>query len=129
MSQAALSFEQTGDSTGAYLAMSNHVRVADVRGGNGVWCATVPSGEGKPCYSDTREKAVAGLAGADEWTLEALWESLGDIPVNKDDEIEEQWLCFLPGTHKEHVWRWFERVFEVNAIDLLHGRHKRIAEA
>ena len=41
-------------------------------------------------------------------TLPELWERLSDIPVNKDDEIEEDFLCFEKGTSKFDVWHWFD---------------------
>lgn len=47
------------------------------------------------CYFDSEE-------------LEKLWEMLGDIPVNDNDEIEEEFLEFPAGTHKEEIWKWFD---------------------
>lgn len=41
-------------------------------------------------------------------TLSELWEMFGDIPVNNDDEIEEDFLNFPAGTPKFDVWRWFD---------------------
>lgn len=32
----------------------------------------------------------------------------GDIPVNNDDEIEEDFLNFPVGTSKIDVWHWFD---------------------
>lgn len=40
--------------------------------------------------------------------LAKLWGILGDIPVNKDDEILESFINFPVGTHKEDVWHWFD---------------------
>ena len=48
--------------------------------------------------------------------LYALWEQLRDIPVvdsqSKGDEeaetIEEPFLHFPVGTHREEIWHWFE---------------------
>lgn len=47
------------------------------------------------CYFDSEE-------------LEKLWEMLGDIPVNDNDEIEEEFLEFPVGTYKEEIWKWFD---------------------
>lgn len=44
----------------------------------------------------------------DLMTLPELWERFSDIPVNKDDEIEEDFLCFEKGTSKFDVWHWFD---------------------
>lgn len=41
-------------------------------------------------------------------TLSELWEMFGDIPVNNDDEIEEDFLNFPAGTPKFDVWHWFD---------------------
>lgn len=41
-------------------------------------------------------------------TLLLLWQLFRDIPVNENDEIEERFLCFDVGTHREYVWHWFE---------------------
>lgn len=41
-------------------------------------------------------------------TLPELWAQFGDVPVNKDDEIEEDFLCFEKGTSKFDVWHWFD---------------------
>lgn len=40
--------------------------------------------------------------------LQELWDKLGDIPVNNDDEIEEDFLNFPAGTSKFDVWHWFD---------------------
>lgn len=33
---------------------------------------------------------------------------LADVPVNNDDEIEEDWYCFAKGTDRFEVLKWFE---------------------
>lgn len=44
--------------------------------------------------------------------LYALWDQLADVPVGYDgpdvDCIEEQFLHFPEGTHREDIWHWFE---------------------
>ena len=40
--------------------------------------------------------------------LQELWNQLGDIPVNNDDEIEEDFLDFPVGTDKFEIWHWFD---------------------
>lgn len=49
------------------------------------------------------------------------WELLGDIPVNDDDEIEEDFLGFPEGTHKEEVWYWFDEVYPAGVCRLMMG--------
>ena len=41
-------------------------------------------------------------------TLEELWDKFSEIPVNNDDEIEEDFLLFPAGTSKFDVWHWFD---------------------
>lgn len=37
-----------------------------------------------------------------------LWEQLGDVPVNEDDEIDEGFMHFEKGTNKFQLWKWFD---------------------
>jgi len=55
--------------------------------------------------------------------LKNLWAQLGDIPTvysgDDVDQIEEPFLHFKAGTHREVIWRWFESMnkqFVVGAI-------------
>ncbi len=41
-------------------------------------------------------------------TLKELWDDFSDVPVNNDDEIERDFLCFKAGTSKFDVWHWFD---------------------
>lgn len=41
-------------------------------------------------------------------TLRQLWDAFSEIPVNNDDEIEEDFLCFEDGTDRFKVLRWFD---------------------
>ncbi|MGM9779769.1 MAG: hypothetical protein ACI3ZD_15770 [Prevotella sp.] len=41
-------------------------------------------------------------------TLEELWDQFSEVPVNNDDEIEEDFLFFSAGTSKFDVWHWFD---------------------
>ena len=40
-------------------------------------------------------------------TLEELWDKFSEVPVNNDDEIEEDFLLFPAGTSRFDVWHWF----------------------
>jgi hypothetical protein len=49
-----------------------------------------------------------------------FWNILGDIPVNEEDEIEEEFLGFKIGTDKFEIWHWFEEKFDLSvAKDLM----------
>ena len=41
-------------------------------------------------------------------TLKELWGKLGDIPINDNEEIDEDFLHFKKGTDRYEIWRWFE---------------------
>lgn len=53
-------------------------------------------------------------------TIETLWDDFSVIPINCNDEIEEDFLCFEPGTSRFDVWHWFdERCPNGLAVDLM----------
>lgn len=58
--------------------------------------------EEEDCWCKSCEKHIELL------TLSQLWEKLGDIPVNENDEIEENFLNFPVGTSKFDIWHWFD---------------------
>ena len=41
-------------------------------------------------------------------TLKELWNEFSEVPVNNNDEIEEDFLSFPVGTSKFDVWHWFD---------------------
>lgn len=56
-----------------------------------------------------------------EW-IKDLWKDFGDVPMNPETEcIENPWLCFEPGTHREEIWFWFEDTFDIVVGELMHG--------
>jgi len=50
------------------------------------------------------------------------WEDFEDIPMNPETEcIEEDFLDFRAGTHREEIWHWFEDTFDLSvAKDLMY---------
>lgn len=40
--------------------------------------------------------------------LKILWTLFGDVPINDQDEIEEDFLDFTKGTDRFDVWHWFD---------------------
>ena len=40
--------------------------------------------------------------------LENLWKFLEDIPMNENEQLEEDWFIFPKGTDKEEIWHWFD---------------------
>jgi len=61
-----------------------------------------------------------------EEVARTLWDELGDIPVNEDDELEVDFIThngtrFEKGIDKFEVWHWFEDVFDISvAKDLMY---------
>lgn len=70
------------------------------------------------CWCDNCNKHV-GLM-----TLPELWERLSEIPVNNDDEIEDDFLGFDAGTSKFDVWHWFDERCPNNLHDDLMYRYQ-----
>lgn len=56
----------------------------------------------------------------DDYVCNRLWELLGSVPVNNDDEIEEQFLHFPIGSDKLEIWLWFEETFGISVIKLMY---------
>ena len=41
--------------------------------------------------------------------LEEIWKIFADVPFNPETEcIEESFLDFTAGTHREEIWHWFD---------------------
>lgn len=53
-------------------------------------------------------------------SAEALWKKLGDIPINEDEEIDEDFMQFEKGTDRYEIWHWLEEKFDISiAKDLM----------
>lgn len=53
-------------------------------------------------------------------TLKELWDRFSEVPINDDDEIEWDFLCFDTGASRFDVWQWFdERCPNGLAVDLM----------
>lgn len=50
-----------------------------------------------------------------DWKI--LWDKLGNIPVNENDEIDEPFEHFEIGTDKMDIWHWFEFFFDIKLGD------------
>lgn len=40
--------------------------------------------------------------------LEKMWNEFSDIPINLDDEIEENFYWWKKGTYRFDIWHWFD---------------------
>jgi len=59
-------------------------------------------------------------------TIKEIWNELGNVPVNIDDEIEEDFyikdkeITFEKGTDKFEIWHWIEDTYNIRIVDLLY---------
>ena len=53
-----------------------------------------------------------------DWRI--LWDKLGNIPVNEEDELEEAFEHFNLGAEKMEVWAWFEWFFNIKLGELFY---------
>ena len=53
-------------------------------------------------------------------TVDALWEDLGEVPIDNRDLIQTDWYIFPKGTERFDIWAWFESNFNCSvAMDLM----------
>ena len=45
-------------------------------------------------------------------TVDNLWEKLSDIPINKNENIDENFYIWKKGTNREIIWHWFDERIE-----------------
>ena len=54
--------------------------------------------------------------------LTKLWEDLGGVPLDKDDQIELDFHIWVAGTPKLDIWQWFDEKFEYGLVNHIHGK-------
>jgi len=59
------------------------------------------------------------------YTVKDLWSKLGDIPIDEDECIEEDFLHFARGTDRYTIWHWFEDTFYTQVHDLMYWGDKK----
>jgi len=53
-----------------------------------------------------------------------LWEALGNVPINDNDEIDVDWNIFPKGTNRFSIWQWIESTYDISVVkDLLFNEH------
>lgn len=61
--------------------------------------------------------------------LEELWERFGDITMNPETEcIEEPFLGWGEGIHREEIWHWFDERHSKGVAYLLYGEQGKLPE-
>lgn len=58
----------------------------------------------------------------DDAELEKLWVLFGNVPVNDNDEILEEFLGFPEGTDRIEIWNWFDEQYPKGVAYLVNGR-------
>lgn len=54
--------------------------------------------------------------------LESLWAKFADVPMDPETEcIEDHFLAWIPGTHREEIWHWFDQRHSKGVAYLLYG--------
>ena len=53
-----------------------------------------------------------------------LWKTLGDIPIDEEECIEQAWHIFPKMTDRETIWHWFEETFDLSVAEDLMGFKK-----
>ena len=57
----------------------------------------------------------------DDKKLEYLWEEFGDVLIDDDECILDDFLGFECGTHREAVWHWFDERYSGGVAKLMFG--------
>lgn len=51
--------------------------------------------------------------------IKELWEEFEDVPMNPETEcMEEAFLGFPAGTHREEIWHWFDERYSKGVAHL-----------
>lgn len=63
--------------------------------------------------------------------VQTIWEDLGNIPINDDGIIEEDFGGFPAGTDREDIWHWIEATFNISVHDdlMFPNEHNQNIEA
>lgn len=57
----------------------------------------------------------------DDKKLEYLWEEFGDVLIDDDECILDDFIGFECGTHREAVWHWFDERYSGGVAKLMFG--------
>lgn len=61
--------------------------------------------------------------------MKELWEMFGDVPMNPETEcMEEAFLGFPAGTHREEIWHWFDERYSKGVYALMYGGNGALYE-
>lgn len=60
----------------------------------------------------------------DDKVLEFLWQRLGDVPVDHDGCIKEDFMGYIAGTDREEIWSWFDENYSEGVKALMKGEKR-----
>lgn len=60
----------------------------------------------------------------DDAELEKLWDLFGEIPIDDNDEILEEFLGFPEGTDRFEIWHWFDEHYSKGVVNLINREGK-----
>ena len=93
--------------------------------------AVYPLHCGRMSYADYRTvrdglDEISTLAERDA-ELERLWAEFDDVPMNPETEcMDEPFLGFPVGTHREDIWHWFDERHSQGVAYLLYGAQEQV---
>lgn len=72
-------------------------------------------------YKEAMEDMLAKEAPVDRDShLESLWHEFADVPMNPETEaIETPFYIFDAGTHREDIWKWFDKHYSKGVASLI----------
>ena len=72
---------------------------------------------------ETDQEATARTRSYTDEELENLWLQFGNIPMDPESEtMEDSFLDFPAGTHREDIWHWFDERYSKGVYALLYGK-------
>ena len=57
--------------------------------------------------------------------IQDLWNTLTDVNVDEDGNIEQDWFVYEKGIDREYIWRWFDQAHTKNVAWLLYEYDNR----
>jgi hypothetical protein len=42
-----------------------------------------------------------------------IWQKLGNVTINENEEIDIPFMQFPIGTHRQEIWLWFEEKYNI----------------
>lgn len=63
----------------------------------------------KTVYQFTENKILIEKDDIEFNKLKEMWTKFGDIPIDEEEDIEEQFYCWNIGTNRYEIWNWFDK--------------------